>query len=81
MNFEKIMSKKPILPFLIFMLQSISRIRSAYNFKKCTTEMNYNYFNFYLQTLKMGANDASGKEAAAGKNIEKIPLMKFTLLR
>ena len=23
--------------------------------------MNYNYFYFYLQTLKMGANDASGE--------------------
>jgi hypothetical protein len=55
------MSQKPIFSFLIFMLQSISHIRSTYNFKKCTNEMNYKYFYFYLQTLKMGANDASGE--------------------
>ena len=53
------MSQKPIFSFLIFMLQSISHIRSTYNFKKWTNEMNYKYF--YLQTLKMGANDASGE--------------------
>jgi hypothetical protein len=43
------------------MLQSISLIRSTYNFKKCTTELNYNYFYFYfyLHTLKMGANDVA----------------------
>ena len=29
--------------------------------KKCTDEMNYNYFYIYLQNLKMGANDASGE--------------------
>ena len=55
------MSQKPIFSFLIFMLQSISHIRSTYNFKKCIDEMNYKYFYFYLQTLKMGANDASGE--------------------
>jgi hypothetical protein len=58
------MSQKPIFSFLIFMLQSISHIRSTYNFKKCNNEMNYTnpkYFYFYLQTLKMGANDASGE--------------------
>jgi hypothetical protein len=55
------MSQKPIFSFLISMLQSISHIRSTYNFKKCTNEMNYKYFYFYLQTLKMVANDASGK--------------------
>jgi hypothetical protein len=58
------MSHKPIFSFLIFMLeflQSISQIRSTYNLKKCTNEMNYKYFYFYVQTLKMGANDASGK--------------------
>ena len=57
------MSQKPIFSFLIFMLQSISHVRSTYNFKKCTTEMNYEYFYFYfyLQTPKMGANDASGE--------------------
>ena len=36
------MSQKPIFSFLIFMLHSISHIRSTYNFKKCTDEMNYN---------------------------------------
>jgi hypothetical protein len=57
------MSQKPIFSFLIFMLQSISHIlvRSTYNFKKCTNEMNYKIFYFYLQTLKMDANDASGE--------------------
>ena len=55
------MSQKPIFSFLIFMLHSISHIRSTYNFKKCTDEMNYNYFYIYLQNLKMGANDASGE--------------------
>jgi hypothetical protein len=55
------MIQKPIFSFLIFMLQSISQKRSTYNFKKCTDEMNYKYFYFYLQTLKMGANDASGE--------------------
>jgi hypothetical protein len=55
------MSQKPIFSFLIFMLHSI-HIRSTYNFKKCTDEMNYNYFYIYLQNLKMGENDASGQE-------------------
>ena len=55
------MSQKPIFSFLISMLHSISQIRSTYNFKKCIDEMNYNYFYIYLQNLKMGANDASGK--------------------
>jgi hypothetical protein len=55
------MSQKPIFSFLIFMLQSISHIRSTYNFNKCTNEMNYKYFYFYLQTLKIAANDASAE--------------------
>jgi hypothetical protein len=48
--FEKVMSQKPIFSFLIFMLQSISNIRSTYNFKKCTDEMNYKYFIFIYRT-------------------------------
>jgi hypothetical protein len=43
------------------MLHFISHIRSTYNFKKWTDEMNYNYFYIYLQNLKMGANDASAE--------------------
>ncbi len=66
------MSQKPIFSFLIFMLHSISHIRSTYNFKKCTDEMNYNYFYIYLQNLKMGANDASGKGLLQQRTSTKI---------
>ena len=36
--------------------------------------MNYNYFYFYLQTLKMGANDASGEglQYAQKQNFDKV---------
>ena len=59
------MRQKSIFSFLIFTLRirfpHTKLVRSTYNFKNCTTEMNYNYFYFYLQTLKMGANGTSGK--------------------
>ena len=71
------MSQKPIFSFLIFMLHSISHIRSTYNFKKCTDEMNYNYFYIYLQNLKMGANDASGKGLQYATNTKNRHQNKF----